>query len=308
MTVRQLEREPPLRPALKARLLKSWKRKNETALLILPAALVFVAFFLVPVVLLLAIAFNPSIPGLIDLQSTFTLENFQRFFSFALYYGSLLRVIVLGVIVAALAFVLGYPLAFVIARTRHPWRNAVLMILVLVSLQLDIVIRVYGLMITLGDNGLVNDFLRHFGLITDPLPLMYNGFGVVVGLLQFTLPFMVLSLIGIIRSIDPSLEEAARSLGASRWKAFFTIILPLSVPGILAGFVLVFALVISSYVVPVLMGGWRVVVPSMHIYQQIAELGNWQFGAAAATLLFAISLVAVYVYNRLAARYVGGMI
>jgi putative spermidine/putrescine transport system permease protein len=121
------------------------------------------------------------------------------------------------------------------------------------------------------------------------------------------LPFMILSLVGIIRSIDPSIEEAARSLGASRWRTFFSITVPLSLPGILAGFILVFALAISSYVVPVLMGGWKVVVMPMHIYQQIAEMGGWQFGAAIAVILFIVSLIAVYLYNRLMSRYVGGM-
>jgi putative spermidine/putrescine transport system permease protein len=135
---------------------------------------------------------------------------------------------------------------------------------------------------------------------------MYNFTGVVIGLVQFTLPLMVLSLIGVIRSINPSLEEAARSLGATRRAAFWRIIVPLSMPGILAGSLLVFAISISSYVVPALMGGWKVIVMPIHIYQQIAELGKWQFGAAIAVVLFATSLVAVVVYQRYAAVTAGG--
>lgn len=308
MAVDGAKREVAAGIAAPARIRRRWKQTNKTGLLVLPATAIFVFFFLVPVGLLFAIAFNPAKLGVFRIQWALTLANFTRFFSDGLYYDALVRVTFLGIGVGALALVLGYPLAFVIARTRHPGRNTALMILVLASMQLDVVIRVYGLMITLGDNGLINNTLERFGVISDPLGLMYNTMGVVIGLVQFTLPFMILSLVGIVRSIDPSLEEAARSLGAGRWKTFFTIILPLSAPGILAGFVLAFALVTSSYVIPVLMGGWKVVVPAQHIYQQIAELGNWQFGATVSALLFAIGLVAVYVYNRLASRYVGGMI
>jgi putative spermidine/putrescine transport system permease protein len=266
----------------------------------------FILFFLVPLSLLFAIGFNRSQIGVLDLPPPFSLENFARVFSDSIYFGSLVRVVVLGLGVGLITLVLGYPLAFAIARTKHPGRNTVLMILVLASMQLDVIIRVYGLMITLGDRGLINGLLQDLGVISSPLPLMYNTLGVVVGLVQFTLPFMILSLVGIIRGIDPSLEEAARSLGASRWRGLLAVTFPLSVPGVLAGLVLVFGLTISSYAVPVLMGGWKVSVPSMHIYQQIAELGNWQFGAAIASLLFVTSLAAVYVYNRLAARYVSG--
>ena len=137
---------------------------------------------------------------------------------------------------------------------------------------------------------------------------MYNAFGVVVGLVQLCLPFMILSLIGIIQGIDPSLEEAARSLGASRWRTFFNVTFPLSMPGVLAGSLLVFAIAIGSYAVPVLMGGWRVVVMPMHIYQQISEMGYWQFGAAIACVLFAISLATVFVYHRYTQKHIGGLV
>jgi putative spermidine/putrescine transport system permease protein len=175
-------------------------------------------------------------------------------------------------------------------------------------MQLDLIIRMYGLMVLLGDTGLINDALLRAGIISSPLPLMYNAFGVIVGLVQLSLPFMILSLIGIIQGIDPSLEEAARSLGASRWRTFFTITFPLSMPGVLAGSLLVFAIAIGSYAVPVLMGGWRVVVTPLHIYQQIAESANWQFGAAIAGVLFTISLLAVFVYHRYTQKFIGGLV
>ena len=275
-------------------------------LLILPALLFFIVFFVVPTASLFGLAFNKSVAGVITLSSDITFDNFVRIFTRPIYYESILRSAGISAVVALVCLVFGYPLAYVIAKTVNPGRNTLLMILVLSSMQLDMVIRLYGLMVLLGDNGLINGALLRLGIISVPLPLMYNIFGVVVGLVQITLPFMVLSLIGIIKSIHPSLEEAARSLGASRSKAFFSVVLPLSMPGILAGTLLVFALAISSYVVPALMGGWKVMVMPIHIYQQVAETGRWQFGAAIAVVLFVTSLMAIAVYHRAAMRTTGG--
>jgi len=290
------ERQPSSRSPLRPRL---WW-------LAMPAALTFLVFFVIPVVSLFGLSFNKSVAGVISYSSTLTLDNFVRIFTRATYYEAILRSIWISAIVSAVALLFGYPLAYVIAKTTNPGRNTLLMILVLSAMQLDMVIRMFGLMVLFGDNGLINGFLLYTGLTSRPLPLMYNTFGVIVGLVQITLPFMVLSLIGIIKAIHPSLEEAARSLGASRRQAFFTIVLPLSMPGILAGTLLVFALSISSYVVPALMGGWKVIVLPIHIYQQIAEVGRWQFGAAIAVVLFITSIIAVAIYHQAAVRTSGG--
>jgi putative spermidine/putrescine transport system permease protein len=274
--------------------------------LVVPAFLFFMIFFVIPTASLFGLAFNKSAAGVIGLTSNLTLDNFVRIFTRESYYQSIIRSIGISAAVSVAALFLGYPLAYVVAKTVKPSRASLLMILILSSMQLDMVIRMYGLMVLLGDNGLINGVLMKSGLISAPLPLMYNTFGVVVGLVQITLPFMVLSLIGIIKTIHPSLEEAARSLGSSRWHAFRTIVLPLSMPGILAGTLLVFALSMSSYVVPALMGGWKVMVMPIHIYQQIAEVGRWQFGAAIAVVLFITSIVAVAIYHQAASRTAGG--
>ncbi|SRR5579884_846066 len=283
-------------------------RFNRLWLLVLPALAIFLVFFAVPVLMLFAIAFNRSVPGVVTFKPVFTLANFERFFGNPLYYNAAILSIVLAVAVAAITLILGYPLAYFVAKTKDPGRNTFYMILILVSMQLDLVIRLYGMMVLMGDNGLINAALLRAGLISKPLPLMYNTFGTIVGLVQLSLPFMILSLIGIIRNIDPSLEEAARSLGASRWLTFWQITFPLSMPGVLAGSLLVFAIAISSYVVPALMGGWRVIVLPIHIYQQIAEQGYWQFGASVAVILFLISVSAVYIYHRYTEKHIGGLV
>lgn len=271
-----------------------------------PMLVLFVVFFLVPVVSLFAISLDHPASGVVRLRGDFDTANFVRIFARDIYTSSILRSIGIAATVSVVCLLFGYPLAFLIAKTGHPGRNSLLMILVLASMQLDTVIRLYGLMVLMGDNGLINSTLKSWGLIRDPLPLMYNTFGVVVGLVQMTLPFMVLSLIGIIQAVHPSYEEAARSLGATRWAAFRHVALPLSMPGILAGTLLVFSLSVSSYVVPALMGGWKVQVLPIHVFQQISEMGKWQFGAAIATVLFGISAATVALYRVAALRTSGG--
>lgn len=278
-------------------------------LLATPGLLFFLIFFVIPLAALFLISFDKSSTGVVDVRWMFDLGNYERFFKRAIYYEAAIRSVGLAAIVSVITLILGYPLAFMIAKTTHPGRNTLLMILVLSAMQLDMVIRLFGLMVLMGDKGLINESLRWLGVIGEqPLPLMYNFFGVVVGLVQFSLPFMILSLVGVIQGINPSLEEAARSLGASRWTAFRKVTLPMSMPGILAGMLLVFALAFSSYVVPTLMGGWKVVVLPIHVFQQISEMAKWQFGATVAVVMFVISVMSMLVYQRLASRYAGGRV
>lgn len=278
-------------------------------LLVVPLAVFFVVFFVIPVGLIFATSFNPPAIGQVNVTWDLTFDNYIRFFSRSNYLEAAGRSVLLGVIVAFVTLIVAYPMAFVIAKTEHPGRNTFLLILVLAAMQLDMVIRLYGMMVILGNNGLINQFLMSLGLRTngEPVQLMYNFRGVVFGLVQFALPFMILTLIGVIKGIDPSLEEAARSLGASRRRAFFRVTLPMSMPGILAGSLLVFALSISSYIVPALMGGFRVGVLPIHIFQQVADSARFQFGATIAVILFLLSAGAVAIYLRLGKRQSGGL-
>lgn len=278
-------------------------------LLVVPLAVFFVLFFVVPVGLLFASSFNPQIIGQVGVTSDFTLDNYIRFFSRSNYLMAAWRSILLATIVSVITLIIAYPMAFVIAKTKNPARNTILLILVLAAMQLDMVIRIYGMMVILGDNGLINQMLVGLGLTSPdhPVQLMYNFLGVVLGLVQFSMPFMILTLIGVIRGINPSLEEAARSLGATPRRTFLRVILPASLPGILSGSLLVFALSISSYIVPALMGGMRVGVLPIHIFQQVAEGARFQFGASIAVILFLISAGAVAVYLKVGARKSGGL-
>lgn len=274
--------------------------------LVAPATLVVLVLLIVPLGMLFGLSFGKSMVGSLAFGSEVTLDNYVRVFSRAIYAESIYRSVGLAAVAALIALVLGYPLAYVMAKTASPLRNNILMVIVLSSLRLDLIVRVYGLMVLLGDNGLINATLIEWGVIERPLPLMYNMFGIVVGLVQIGLPFMVLSLTAAIRSVDPSLEDAARSLGATRWQTIRKVVLPLTMPGTLAGLMLVFALSLSSYAVPTLMGGFKVMVLPIHIYQQIAESARFQFGAALAVVLFVISVASVSAYQIAARRNARG--
>jgi putative spermidine/putrescine transport system permease protein len=294
------------RPGL-LRISRRMRTFNRAVLLLLPSVAIFLIFFLLPVLTLLALAFNEQ-GGPLRLQPNFTLANMIHFASQSVYVNALFRSVWLGVLTALMAVLMGYPVAYVMAKTQTAGRSTMFMILILLPLQIDMVIRAYGLIVLFGDSGIINGFLLNTGLIRQPLPLSFNEFAVIVALLQLALPLMVLSLIGVLRGINPSLEEAARNLGAGRWRAFFSVVWPLSLPGVLAGSLLVFSVSISSYLVPQLMGGGLVQVLPTLIYQQIARVGNWQMGAAIASVLFVASLSIVYFYHRVTQRYLGGIV
>jgi len=271
---------------------------NHLIWLVLPAFIFFLLFFMFPVLSLLAISFNKAIPGIIDFQFDLTLANFERFFKRAIFYEAAIRSIGLATLVAGITLIIGYPLAYLIAKTEHPGRNTFLMILVLTAMQLDMVIRLYGLMVLMGDNGLINAALLQWGVIETPLPLMYNFFGVVVGLTQFTLPFMVLSLIGIVRGIHPSLEEAARSLGAGRFTTFRRVTLPIIKPGIIAGSLLCFIISFDLFAISLLLKGIGVVTLPIQLFDYV----RWDYdptAAAVATVSILITLVAIGLTEKL---------
>ncbi len=273
-------------------------RQVRHGILVAPLLLLFILFFVIPVGLMFLSSLNTPAVGTVELSSELTLKNYTRFFSRSSYLIAAGRSLLLASIGSFLSLLIAYPTALLIARTEHPGRVTFLTLLVLIAMQLDIVIRLYGMMVILGDNGLVNQMLLGLEIISKPLPLMYNFLGVVFGLVQFALPFMILTLVGVLRGIDPSLEEAARSLGANRFRCFFRVTLPASMPGILAGTLLVFALSVSSYIVPALMGGFRVGVLPIHIFQQVMQMAQFQFGAAVGVVLFLISLTSIAVYLR----------
>jgi putative spermidine/putrescine transport system permease protein len=256
--------------------------------LVAPLAAILGVFFLLPLALLLAQSFRPLVIGQ-PAPPGLTLANYARFLGDPFYLGTLRATVGLGLWVTALAVALGYPVAYGLARGRHRWKT-LLRLCVVAPLLVSVVIRTYGWIILLANNGLVNQVLQALGLVEEPVRFMFTLTGVTIGLVHFALPVAILSLVGVIEAVDPSLEEAARGLGASRWKTFCRVTLPLTLPGVAAGSMLVFALTVAAFVTPALMGGPSLIVLSTLIYQQMTVTLEWGFGAAVATILLVVTV------------------
>jgi putative spermidine/putrescine transport system permease protein len=271
------------------------------AWLIAPAGLFFVVFFLMPFGLMAMLSVLTGNP-LQRPNVAFTSRHYERIADDTLYLESLAETLKIGVVTTVASLILGYPIAHWLARIRSRAGHAVLLMAVIAPMLTGIVVRTFAWMTILSDRGVINSTLMSLGVTSAPLPLMYNELGTTIALVHIYVPFMVLTLAGVIGGIDERLEEAAMSLGASPLRAFAEVTLPLSVPGILAGSLLVFALAISAYVTPYLMGGQQVLTLPMLIYQQVAATFNTAFASALGVLLLAVSIVLVVAYNRVLAR------
>jgi len=267
-----------------------------TAWLLLPALLVLLAFFALPLGTILVYSVGRSAPGSIYIPDL-TLANYAALFETPVYVKVMLRTLRIGLVVTLLALVLGYPYAYLMARGR-PWLRTGLLLAVLLPLLVSVVVRTYGWMVVLGLDGPVNALLLALGLTRQPVKFLFNETGIVIGLLHVFFPFMVLPLSSVLQKVDPQLEDAARTLGAGSFTVFRRVTLPLSVPGIAAGSMLVFTLSVAAYVTPALMGGAGINVMATLVAQQILVLVNWPLGAAVAVMLVVITLGVVTAYHR----------
>ena len=265
--------------------------------LLAPAAIVLIAFLLVPYLNIVVMSVRPSVVGA-PYGDGFTLANFARFFADPYYVGQLANTFLIAAASTMLCLLLGYPVAWHLARGSARWR-ALCYGIVLSPLLVGIVIRSYGWTILLGNNGLINRTLIGMGVIDAPLALMYNALGIVIALTHVFLPFMILPIMGAIQGIDPALETAARSLGAGRARIFLRVSLPLSMPGVQAGCILVFVLALSAYVTPLLIGGMRVKTLAVNVVDTLIDRFNWPLGSAFALILAAAGALAVVAFARL---------
>ena len=265
------------------------------AALFLPSALLLVPFFLAPLAIMLAYSFYRFVPGGRQ-EPAFILDNYWRFVSDAFYRSILGDTLLMGAAVTGLALLLSYPLAYTMARSRSRWKG-LLTVIVLIPLMTSVVVRSYGWMILLANNGVVNALLAALQL--PRTQLMFNFTGTVIGLTEVLMPFMILTLSGVIQQIDPDLEDSVRSLGGSSWHVFRDVILPLSLPGIAAGSLLVFVLSVSAFATPKLIGGARTKVMATIVYDQATAVLNWPFAAACSFILIALVLGLTILQGRL---------
>ena len=272
-------------------------RPNGLALFILPSVLLFALFFFLPIGLMAVMSVLTGNPVVMP-KVAFTTRHYARIVDDPYYLEVIWTTIRIGLITTLVALLIGYPLAHWMARIKSRTGHALLLMAVLAPMLTGIVVRTFAWMTLLSDKGVINQTLMSLGLIGQPLKLMYTETGIVVGLVHIYVPFMVLTLTGVIGRIDERLEQAAENLGASPLRAFLEVTLPLSLPGILAGSLLVFALAISAYVTPILLGGFQIMTLPILIYQQISANFNVGFAAALGIVLLLISLILVIAYNR----------
>ena len=258
------------------------------ALLLLPSLAFLTAFFALPSFGLFICSFLTQAPdGTLGLPVT--LEHYRHFFSTNLYTKVLITTLRISLITTAVAIVLGYPIALVMVRST-PLVNRVLTMIVIAPLIVSVVVRTYGwqLILAHGKTGILNWLLMSLGV--SPVKLLYTETAVVIGALHVFFPMMVLPLASALGRIDPRVEDAARTLGATSWRTFRRITVPLSLPGLAVGATLVFSLTAGSFVTPAILGGSTAQMLGMLVDQQITVVYDWPFGATVATVLVVIVL------------------
>ncbi|MEH7748318.1 ABC transporter permease [Neobacillus drentensis] len=273
------------------------KKKLDYLLLLLPTLGIFIFFFLLPLFFLFITSFK-TFDAASGIGHDWTLQNYLKFISDKFYLGVVWRTVKIALITTLTAIVISFPVAYQITKAKGKIKNY-LTLLVLSPLLISMVIRCYGWVILLSNNGVVNNTLMNLGLIDKPLTLLYTEFSVVIGMVHVLFPYMVLSIMGSLERIDPSVIRASQNLGASSIRTFFSIILPLTLPGIFAGSVMVFSLGVSSFVTPAILGGPQVKVMSFLTYEQVAVMLNWPYGSAIGFLLIFIATITIIIYSKL---------
>ena len=258
-------------------------------LLILPAFLLMTAFYVAPIAQVLAISFTEPTPGLGNYERLFTSESVQRV---------IVTTLRICLITTALSLLLGYVLSYRIALSS-PSAQRWWILAVLVPLWISVLVRAFAWVTLLRRQGLVNETLMATGIINEPLALVWNEFGIIVGMVHYMVPYAVLPMLASMREIDPRLLAAARGLGASRFTIFRRIFLPLSLPGLLAAGLLVFIFSLGFYITPALLGGGRTLMVAEWIGLQILDLLRWGLGTMMATMLVVAILTTLAVFARI---------
>ena len=247
-----------------------------------------IAFFLVPVAALLALSFTANGGAAV---------NYGRFLSQPVYLQVLQRTLLMGAATAAICAVLGYPVAYRLANTG-PRGRALLLAFILVPFWTNLLVRAYGWLVLLNPRGVLNRYLVDWGLVGEPLSLVHNSTGALIGMVQIMLPYLILPLAATMMRVNPELLRAARSLGAPPLAVFVKVYLPLTLPGVMAGLMLVFTLSLGFFVIPAILGGTRDIFLAQLIEFNINQSLNWGFASALSLVLVATSLALFWIGDR----------
>lgn len=271
--------------------------------LALPLALAFLAIFLAPLLLLIGVSFFND-----DKISQPGVGQWVKFFGDPFSYKVIADTMLLGVKTVAATILVGYPLALVY-MDASPRLQRVLIFLIVMPLLLSVVVRTFAWIVVLGREGVVNQLLMSLGIISEPLKLLQTELGLVISLTQIEMPLMLLPLISVMSRLDPNLRDASAALGASRWRTLFTVIVPLSMPGLVAGCLLVFASSTTAFISQTVIGGVRLIYLPLLIWQQSLVVFNWPFAAVISISLLVSVLTVVSAlswFGRKSGGYVHG--
>ena len=266
-------------------------KKNVRYTLLFPG-IVLLCFFLVLPLL------SSLIPTVFP-ESSFSLQLYIDFFKDSYFMAVLGRTLSISFIVTIFCAVFGLPAAYVISGVSKKWRG-ILIALTLFPLLTNSVIRSFAWITILGKNGVINNLLMMFGVINEPMSLLYTDFSIIIGSVYLCLPTMIMTLVGVLENIDDDLLEAAATLGLSPLKGFFKIILPLSLPGMIVGSILVFTGTLTAYTTPQLLGGNKKMMLATLLYQRATTLGDWTSASVIALIMIVITFAVMKGLNVLA--------
>lgn len=273
----------------------SGRRALTPWMLVSPAALLFLGLVVLPLILTVILSFH-AYDHTSGIQNSFTLRHYLTVFSDDYYLSVFWRTLRLAALTTLICAVVGAPEAYVLSRMSDPWRSVFLLVII-GPLLVSVVVRAFGWSMLLGSAGLLNQALQALGL--SPVRLLYTETAIVIALVHVMLPFMVIPVWTALQKLDPMVEAAAWSLGASHFTALRRIVLPQVSLGMLSGSLIVFGLSASAFAIPGLLGGRRLKMAATLVYDEyMAEL-NWPLGAAIAIIVLVANLIIMLGYNRL---------
>jgi len=261
-----------------------------------PALAVFVSMLLTPLVLTGLLSLY-VFDGMRGIQDTLTLHNFVEIFTDSYYLEIFTRTAAMSAGVTFICIAIGVPETLILSRMQGRWKSIFLLI-VLAPLLISVIVRTLGWSILLGANGLINQTLLELGIVDKPIRMVFTMTGVTIAMVHVMVPFMIMSVWATIQKLDPQIEQASLSLGASRLKTFFQVILPQLLPGILSGSIIVFALSASAFATPALLGGRKLKVVATAAYDEFLSTLNWPLGAAIVIVLLVANIIVIIGCNR----------
>ncbi len=265
-------------------------------LLSLPAFLLYVALLGTPMIMTFLLSFN-AYDFNKGILPEYGFSNYIEVLSDSYFHGIFLRTFGLAVLVTLICVLIGAPEAYILSRMRNPWRS-IFLVVILGPLLISVIVRTLGWALLIGSNGILSSTLKSVGLIEESIQLMYTFTGMTIALVHVLVPFMVISVWASIQKLDPSVEHAGLSLGASQFTVLKRIVLPQVMPGILSGSMIVFALTASAFATPAIIGGRRLKVVATTAYDEFLNTLNWPLGATIAVLLLIANVVIIFSYNR----------